>query len=547
MQNKKQEFADEFLIETSWEVCNKVGGIYTVLSSKAAELRNIFDDRLVFIGPDIHTDDQPAPDFKEYKTLLKGAASKMRLPYGISIRVGRWAIPGKPLTILVNYAGLQPQMNDIFGQMWNDYGVDSLHAYGDYTPSCTFAVAAAIVIEHLVKYLKLDASKLLTHWDEWTVGMGLLYTKKHLPAAATIFTTHATSIGRSICSNGKPLYEYFHNYNGDQMASELNMESKHSLEKTAAREADCFTTVSDVTAAECTQLLGVTPAVITPNGFNHEFVPTGSRYKEERESARRRLLDTASMLNERQLPTDTMIVATSGRNEYRNKGIDLYIDAMRRVGTDKEIKRPVLALILVPAWTAAPNTEGRQVPYATHRLYNESEDAIWNRLAAVQPEVKDSMVTFMYVPCYLDGKDGVINISYYQLMPGIDATLFPSYYEPWGYTPLESVAFGIPTVTTDKSGFGQWVKDTFPHSMEKCGVAVVERNDMDYATAAGSIAHIVEEVANYSRSQLERTWKGARDTAAHASWSLFIKNYEKAYETAIRIASKRMKHTQRKI
>ena len=157
--------------------------------------------------------------------------------------------------------------------MWKRYGVDSIHAYGDYDEACAFSHAAGIVIESLYNFIGGDTKKVIAHFDEWTTGMGLLYTKWKMPSIATIFTTHATSVGRSICFNNKPLYDYLKGYNGDQMAAELNMQSKHSLEKAAAHNADCFTTVSDVTAIECEQLLEKRPDVVTPNGFESDFVP----------------------------------------------------------------------------------------------------------------------------------------------------------------------------------------------------------------------------------------------------------------------------------
>lgn len=552
MHGNEKEFAGELLIETSWEVCNKIGGIYTVLSSKAAELKKQFGDNLIFIGPDVWTAENPSASFVERKTLLKSASTKLTLPDGLSIRVGRWDIPGSPVAVLVKYDSMMPQMDALFGQMWQDFGVDSLHAYGDYTASCAFAVAAAKVIIALTSYLKKDSKKLIAHFDEWTTGMGLLYIKKNLPDAATVFTTHATSIGRSISSNAKPLYEYFTAYNGDQMARELNMEAKHSLEKQAAANADCFTTVSEVTSGECTQLLGVTPGVVTPNGFNSAVVPKGTRFTADRDSARERLLKVASALTGRDLGKDTFIVATSGRNEYRNKGLDLYIDALAQVGSVNAVNRQVLALILVPAWVSGPNEsllrrlneageeeENIWPPFATHRLNNEDGDAVFLRLLQMQDRMQNSRVSFMYVPCYLDGHDGVLDMSYYHTLIGVDATVFASYYEPWGYTPLESVAFGIPTVTTDKSGFGQWVLANFSDDMLESGVKVVDRTDTNYAEAADAIARTLEQMCAYTPTQVKAASKAARITASKASWSHFIRYYDEAYTLALANAAKR--------
>lgn len=150
--------------------------------------------------------------------------------------------------------------------------------------------------------------------------MGLLHVKYTLPQIATLFTTHATSIGRSIAGNGKPLYDYLAGYNGDQMAEELNMVSKHSLEKSAAHEADCFTTVSDITAKECSQLLERTPDIVTPNGFERDFVPAEESYSTKRNLSRKRLCDIVEALTGERPQKNAFLIATSGRYEYKTKG-----------------------------------------------------------------------------------------------------------------------------------------------------------------------------------------------------------------------------------
>ncbi|MDE7110175.1 MAG: glycogen/starch synthase, partial [Muribaculaceae bacterium] len=333
--------------------CNKIGGIYTVLSTKARVLQEKYGDNLIFSGPDVWTASKNSPYFIARKTLLKSCASKLKLPYGISVRVGRWDIPGSPQVILVKFDGVYDQLNGIFGKMWELYGVNSMNAYGDYHEGCAFAVATAIVMNALAQHLKVKPEGVFAHFNEWTTAMGLLYFKMIQPEGATLFTTHATSIGRSICGNGKPLYDYFTGYNGDQMAGELNMEAKHSLEKTAAHQADCFTAVSEITAKECEQLLDIRPQVVTPNGFEPDFVPGGAKYVAKRNEARKRLLEVASALKGKIFADDTMIVATSGRNEYRNKGLDLFLDSL--VKLEEKMSKDVLALILVPAWVKEPS------------------------------------------------------------------------------------------------------------------------------------------------------------------------------------------------
>ena len=539
----------DVLFESSWEVCHKVGGIYTVLSTKARELKKLYGDRLVFIGPDFKEDVDASTGFIERKTLLKKAASALKLPYGITLRIGRWDIPGSPIVALVGYEGVYAELNRIYGEMWKEFGVDSLHAYGDYDESCAFAIASAIAAGAIADHLKADPAKVIAHFDEWTTGMGLLYTRMTRPQTATVFTTHATSIGRSICGNGKPLYDYFTGYNGDQMARELNMESKHSLEKTAAHQADCFTTVSDVTARECRQLLDINPQVVTPNGFEPGFVPGAAKYASLRKAGRARLLRIASMLTGREWSDDTFIVATSGRNEYRNKGIDLFLDAIDILGKSRP-EKDILALVLVPAWVKEPSggllldltDEGYTRPepdFTTHRLNNEDSDAIFRRLARLSKENASERVKTVYVPCYLDGHDGIVDISYYDLLPALDLTVFPSYYEPWGYTPLESIAFGVPTVSSDKAGFGQWVLSTFGGSAST-GVEVIARTDSNYDHDVAEVASIIRRHALMPANETAALRQAAAQTAKSADWKYFIARYEEAYGEAMRRRDERL-------
>lgn len=538
----KKEVNLDLLFETSWEVCNKIGGIYAVLSTKANTLQTLYKDKVIFIGPDVWSDDNPSPFFTESPLLMKAWRDNTGLPDGVTVRVGRWDVPGKPIAILVKFESLYASKDQFYGEMWNRYGVDSLHAYGDYDEACAFSRAAAMVIESICNFKKAENKRVIAHFDEWTTGMGLLYTKWKLPYVATIFTTHATSIGRSICGNNKPLYDYLRGYNGDQMAAELNMQSKHSLEKAAAHAADCFTTVSDVTARECEQLLEIKPYV-TPNGFEMDFVPEKPEYDKARAEARACLLRAAEALTGKCWGDDTFIVATSGRCEYRNKGIDVYLDSLALLRN--RTQSHVLALVLVPAWVNAPREDLRSAiergessrlpdPVITHTLHNADHDPIYNRIHQLgfANDERDGM-TVIYVPCYLNGNDGIFNKSYYDLLIGLDATVFPSYYEPWGYTPLESVAFGVPTVTTSLSGFGQWVRESSIPQFADSGVNVIERTDSNYGEVADSIADSLEKLLLASAKQRVKIADAARKTAASAAWSYFIKYYIDTFKTAL--------------
>jgi glycosyltransferase involved in cell wall biosynthesis len=382
--------------------------------------------------------------------------------------------------------------------------------------------------------------------------MGLLYLKHNVPAIATAFTTHATTVGRSIAGNNKALYDYLPGYFGDQMADELNVQSKHSVEKRAARESDVFTTVSDITARECTQLLERVP-LVTPNGFEPDFVPSGAKYTSRRKEARKALISLAEHMIGYKCEGEPFLVATAGRYEYKNKGIDVFIDAIDALRR-QPIEREVIAFVMVPAWVYEArhdlqmqlHTASKQKrhaisdPIITHTLHNQPEDVILNRLHQLgfRNEPADK-VKIIFVPSYLTGHDGILDRTYYQLLIGMDATVFPSYYEPWGYTPLESVAFGVPTVTTDLSGFGNWAKSIGAGRSLASGVMVIHRSDFNSAQVVDEIAATLCEAIKMSPASVTKMRAAARKVAEKARWDKFIRDYVDAFDQALRSAEKR--------
>ena len=535
----------EYLFESSWEVCNKVGGIYTVLSTKAHTLQRSFKDKLIFIGPDVWADTN-APDFIEDDVLFADWKTYTKTTENLKVKVGRWNVPGTPPVILVDFKPFFKERDSFFFSMWESFRVDSIHAYGDYDESCIFAYAVGKVIESFYHFYKLENKKVAALFNEWMLGMGALYIKKQLPAVATLFTTHATSIGRSIAGNNKALYAYMDGYNGDQMAGELNMEAKHSLEKQTALHVDCFTTVSDITARECKQLLDKAPDIVTPNGFEPNFVPSDKEYDKKRMAARRDLLNVAEKLLGCPISPDAFLVSTSGRYEYRNKGIDVFIEAMNRVRTSGRLQREVVAFIMVPAWVRDARadlkevidknirtTSPMQMPFVTHWLNQMEQDKVLNYIshAGFTNSATDKL-KIIFVPCYLDKP-------YYDLLIGMDATVYPSYYEPWGYTPLESIAFGIPTITTDLAGFGLWAKKHVTGNNISEGVAVVNRDDFNYFEVADAITSSILALAGKDKKEMAEIRKRSFCLAAKAEWSKFIVYYEEAFRIALEHASKR--------
>ncbi|MBQ3361142.1 MAG: glycogen/starch synthase [Prevotella sp.] len=551
----KNMLKPDYIFESSWEVCNKVGGIYTVLSSRAKTLQEEMKDRILFIGPDFWKEEE-SPYFKEDSSLFAQWQWEAK-EQGLKVRVGRWTVPGEPIAILVDFTPYFAQKDEIYGWLWENYGVDSLHAYGDYDEASMFSYAAALVVESFYNHYLNSSQKVIYHANEWMCGLGALYINAHLPQIGTVFTTHATSIGRSIAGNQKPLYDYLFAYNGDQMAGELNMQSKHSIEKQTALHVDCFTTVSDITANECKELLDKPVDVVLPNGFDNSFVPKGAQFTSKRKAARKRLLAVANALLGEQLDDDTLIVSTSGRYEFRNKGIDVNVEAMNRLLRDKELKKKVVAFIEVPGWVGEPRkdlqerlTSGQKydtpldVPQVTHWLHNMSHDNVLSMMKYYDMHNrKDEMVKVIFLPCYLDGKDGILNMTYYDIVLGNDLCVYPSYYEPWGYTPLEAVAFKVPCITTDLAGFGLWANSEFGgrYGEIEDGVKVIHRTDYNYSEVADAIKDTVAEFSAMDKKQVDACRKAADTLSKKALWSEFIKYYYEAYDIALQRAEERLR------
>ena len=541
----------DYIFESSWEVCNKVGGIYTVLSTRAKTLQERLHDHILFIGPDCWGE-KPCPYFSEDDSLFSDwkAAVKDEL----KMKIGRWNVPGSPIAILVDFQDFYPHKDEIYGKLWELFKVDSLHAYGDYDEASMFSYAAGRVVESFYTFYLDKDTKVVYHANEWMTGLGMLYIRHKIPQIATVFTTHATSIGRSIAGNNKPLYDYLFAYNGDQMAGELNMQSKHSIEKQTAKNVDCFTTVSDITANECKELLDKPVDFVLPNGFENNFVPKGATFTKKRKAARKRLIDVANALMGTDLDDDVIIVSTSGRYEFRNKGVDVYIEAMNRLLRDRDLQKTVLAFIEVPGWVGEPRKDlverlnsGKkfdtplEVPLVTHWLHNMSHDNVlgmlkflnmWNR--------KEDKVKLIFLPCYLTGDDGVLNMSYYDLVLGNDLCIYPSYYEPWGYTPLEAVAFKVPCITTDLAGFGLWantVKGGYSELVD--GVKVIHRTDYNYSEVADVIKDTICDFSKMSEADIKKARSNADKLSKKALWSEFIKYYWMAYDDALKKAQER--------
>ena len=533
----------DFVFETGWEICNKIGGIYTVLSTKAGRMKELFGGNYLLIGPDVWRETDDNPDFLEDPGLF-GNWPEIAAGEGLKIRTGRWNIPSKPAVVLVDFTTFFAEKDKIFAHWWETYKLDSLTGQWDYIEPAIFGYAAGKTIESYYTNFLEAAPKVVAHFHEWMTGSGILYLKEKLPQIATGFTTHATVLGRSIAGNGLPLYSKLKEYNPDAMARRFNVISKNSLETLSAAHADVFTTVSEITGTECRYLLKKKPDVITINGFNRDFVPDAKSLAAKRETAREKILETALRLTGGQYNTETRLVLSSGRYEFKNKGLDLFVKSLGNLNRNDNFNEKIVAVIAVPAAHDGPsevfgtggNPEG-YFKYLTHKLHHPEYDPVLNEIQA-QGLTNDaaSKVHVLFVPSYLNGNDGVINLNYYDFLAGFDYTVFPSYYEPWGYTPLESVAFSIPTVTTSVAGFGLWVKNHL--NIKNRGVTVIDRDDFSEDNAVVQLSEAVQSY--FASADSEKAGKEAFSVFEKALWDKLADNYLKAWDIALEKSAPRL-------
>ena len=531
----------DYLFEVSWEVCNKVGGIYTVVATKAPGIQKEYGNNYIVIGPDVWKETSQNPDFTEDKSIFRTWRERAENE-GLRIKIGRWNIKGHPVAILVDFTQYFSSKDKILAEFWEKYKLDSITGTWDYVEPALFGYAAGKVIESFYEFSLTAQDKIVAQFHEWMTGGGILYLNDRVPQIGTVFTTHATVVGRCIAGNNLPLYSHFDEYNGESMAQRFHVMAKHSLEQIAAIESDAFSTVSRLTANECRQFIGRDPDIITPNGFDDSLITDDITLSLKRQTAREKLLAVAQAITGQSLPADTLLLLNSGRYEFRNKGIDLFLDALANLNHNDKLTYPVVAFITIPAHHSGPvsglaekiesgnfdNAEEKR--YLTHGLFEPDYDPILHRLKenrlfnSLQDQVK-----VIFVPSYLNGNDGIFNLSYYDLLPGFDLSVFPSYYEPWGYTPLESLAFGVPTVTTTLAGFGLWVRSTSKDS----GITVIDRDDENNEAVVNAIVSVILSFEKMSESRRSELSEAAISLAKTVLWSNLLTYYKSAYSIAL--------------
>ncbi|MBI2659083.1 hypothetical protein HYX05_03230, partial [Candidatus Woesearchaeota archaeon] len=495
----------DILFEVSWEVCNKVGGIYTVVKSKAARMVEHYGDNYFMVGP--YFASKAIGQFQEEmpSEFCKAPFEELK-KLGIICHFGRWLSEGNPFVILIDFVNYKHRINEIKRELWDWYKIDSLRAPQDYDEPVAWAYTAGMLIEKLSNCF--SDKRIAAQFHEWLSGAGLLYLKKKNVKIAAVFTTHATMLGRTLASSNVDIYNVWDKINPDNEVYKYGIEAKHLLEKNSAAFADVFTTVSEITGMEAGHLLKKKPDLLLPNGLDISKFPTfeeiAIKHRLQRDRIREFMLYYFFPYYTFD-PKETLIYFIAGRYEFHDKGIDIYIRALGKLNEklrQLKSKTTILAFIWVPSnfrsirpellenktfyqdikdaleevhddvdknlvysfvsdkkitkeslfdnefltemkTRAARFIKKGKPPLLTHDLYDENDIILKSILSAGLKNEEQDPVKIVYYPIYLSGADGLLNLNYYEAMQGSHLGIFPSYYEPWGYTPLEAGALGV--------------------------------------------------------------------------------------------------------
>ncbi len=583
----------DILIEASWEVCNKVGGIYTVVKSKADIINRSYDDYLL-VGPN-----NPKSAMVEARQAvppewLKNIFDKLA-DEGINCFYGKWRTKGEPTVILIDFYKWANRINDTKKWLWESFGVETHTAGWDYHEPMIWAMAVGRLVE-MISQAKPE-SRVVGHFHEWLAGVALLYLKERKCRVGTVFTTHATMLGRAIAGSGGDLYNMLGHIDPHEEAKRLGVLDKFTTEKACAQNADVFTTVSEITSIEAENLLGKRADVLLLNGLDSDKFPTF----EESSILHTRLRDhVRQFLSSYFFPyyrfdlEQSLLFFIVGRYEFKNKGIDIFIKSLGRLNDRMKLegsRKTVIAFVWVPAGVSGikpevlenheqleqirtyiensmPAIKGRLIraviedeqlekvkvfneeeildlntfkvkfntkgvpPLSTHQLYDEENDAVLNEFRACGLlNREEDKVKVIFYPVYLDGSDRLLELKYYKALQACHLGVFPSYYEPWGYTPLESAALGVPAITTDLAGFGRFMNHKRGNEEQK-GIFVISRLNTPDEDAIQELSDIMHSYTMLnSKGRVEQKMV-AKKQSELADWKTLANNYIEAHNIA---------------
>jgi len=588
--------AQPILFEIGWEVCWQLGGIYTVLRSKSPAMVQRWGERYFLIGP--YNPQTAAVEFEEQPTegLIRKTLDQLR-GLGIGCHYGRWLIPGRPRVILLDYRARFGQLDSDKYALWKDNGISTVAGDGEVNEVVAFGFT---VTEFFIALCAQDGGGLpvIAHFHEWMAGVAVPRIAHLKLPIATVFTTHATLLGRYLASDSPEFYNHLPFINPDEQAGNRDIYPRFAIERAAAHASTVFTTVSQVTGFEAEKLLGRQPDVILPNGLNlhrfaalHEFQNLHRQYKEDiNEFVMGHFFPGYSFDLDR-----TIYLFTSGRYEYRNKGMDLFIEALYRLNgrLREQSDRPtVVAFIITKAATRNINVgvlqsqamfeelrktceqieeemgqrlfhsaamgriastdelldeddgvrlkqtihawrTGRQPPIITHDLVDDANDPILKHLRHRGLfNAADDAVKVVFHPQFVTATSPPISLDYEQFVRGCHLGVFPSYYEPWGYTPMECVALGVPAVTTDLSGFGAYVQAHIPGHREQ-GIYVLNRRTHGFDETVNELVEDLLQFVQMNRRQRIEMRNRVERLGEMFDWSVLIRHYDQAHDLAL--------------
>lgn len=596
---------DRFIFEASWEVCHKVGGIFTVVKSKAALLSERYSN-YILVGP--YFKESAEVEFVE-DTLPHGFGDvfKELEDEGIKCHYGHWEIKGSPKTILIDFSGVWDKHDSIKTMLWEEFKIDSMNSGIEFDEAVMWSTSVGMLIEKFCKKKKErgEDGECVLHAHEWLSGASILYTKQANLPVGTIFTTHATMLGRTLAGSGRDLYDELDNINPEEEAKKSGIMPKFTMEKAVANTCDVFTTVSEITGLEAEKLLGRKPDILVLNGLDAERMPT---YEESAVNHKHNKQHMHEFLEYHFLPyyyfdiENTLIFFMVGRYEYKNKGVDLVVEALGqlndRLKKEKDFDKNIVCFFWIPRDVQGVKTEvsinktsfdtlhdfvdenmdefrkklvknilklvkgGNNVsdvnlseqlfdkdmlkmikrlginfakrgnpPMCTHNISYENEDLIISNLRRVGIDnKKDDKVKAVLYPLYLSGVDGLIDLGYYDAMNACHLGLFPSYYEPWGYTPLECASLGVPSLTSDLSGFGKFLQTK---SSTDAGIYVLKRHNKEWNDTVKRFSDILYKFTKFNTQERVQQKILAKELSNLADWKVLIENYFKAHDLAI--------------
>ncbi len=581
----------DYLFEAAWEVCNKVGGIYTVVRSKAGITKDNYKNYFL-VGPyfpnSLNNEFEKGSVPEEFASAFKEMQSK-----GIQCHYGTWLIKSRPSVILIDFSSITQQKNDIKGRLWDWFRIDSIRAGWDFEEPMLWATALSSFVDAFARDKRKDV---LLHCHEWMSGIAILHLKHSKSKVKTVFTTHATMLGRSIAGNGHDLYAMLQQLNPDEWAYRLQVEAKYLTEKACAHHAGVFTTVSEITAIEAEKILGKKAEVLLPNGLEVKKFPTVEESLVKHNSCRDKVREFIKLYFFPYYSFDirqNLIFFIIGRYEYRNKGIDVFINALGKLNElmkRKGSRKTVTAFFWIPAEhkgirmdilenkasyrhlknfvrfhddqifdnivdTFLTRKELKQAtdifpeefsmeikkgmhiferkgmpPLSTHHV-DESDSIICGLRDANLLNRPEDMVKVVFYPVYLDGNDEMINLSYYDTIAACHFGVFPSYYEPYGYTPLESAALAVPSLTTDLSGFGRFIRAKEAKSPK--GIFVLNYMNIPRQKIDEELVRVMYDFAQMDRHQRVEQKLAAKQLSELCDWRILIENYIRAHNLAL--------------